>query len=341
MIDPHVHCRDWTQSHKETIAHALSIAERAGLSGIFDMPNTDPAITSSELVKKRLEDARKCHSKVFYGLYIGLTSDKNQIKEAVDTWKEYFPHVVGLKMFAGKSVGNLAVINEDEQRNVYRSLVKYNYSGILAVHCEKESLMRPELFDSENNPRTHSYARPPESEIESVKDQIKFAEEERYEGGLHICHVSVPESVDIINNTKNVSISCGVTPHHCMLSYELIPVRKQGLIYKVNPPLRCREHSEKMVSLLKSGKIDFIETDHAPHTLEDKLEKQMSGFPGIPFYPSFIKQLHELYDFSEKQIQELTHKNIESIFNIKIPLLNIKPNFNLEKEYEFDVYTLK
>jgi dihydroorotase-like cyclic amidohydrolase len=97
-----------------------------------------------------------------------------------------------------------------------------------------------------------------------------------------------------------------------------------------------------MIPLLKSGKIDFIETDHAPHTLDDKLEKQMSGFPGMPFYPSFIKQLCDIYEFSEKQIQELTHTNIESIFNIKIPLLNIKqPDFNLENEYEFDVYTLK
>jgi len=341
MIDPHVHCRDWNQKHKETIEHALHVAERAGLSAIFDMPNTNPLIISKETVEKRLADAEKCKSKVFYGMYIGLTSDENQIKNAVNCWKEYFPKVVGLKMYAGKSVENLAIIEEEKQRFVYKTLAKCNYGGVLAVHCEKESLIRPELFNPEN-PRTWSFARPPESEVESVKDQIRFAEESGFEGNLHICHVSVPESVDIINNVKNVSISCGVTPHHCMLNYEMIPVRKQGLIYKVNPPLRDRESSENMIPLLKSGKIDFIETDHAPHTLDDKLEKQMSGFPGMPFYPSFIKQLYDIYEFSEKQIQELTHTNIESIFNIKIPLLNIKqPDFNLENEYEFDVYTLK
>jgi dihydroorotase-like cyclic amidohydrolase len=69
MIDPHVHCRDWGQSYKETIAHALSVAERVGLSGIFDMPNTSPPINSRALIEKRLSDARGVSSPVFYGIY--------------------------------------------------------------------------------------------------------------------------------------------------------------------------------------------------------------------------------------------------------------------------------
>jgi dihydroorotase len=337
MIDPHVHCRDWNQKHKETIEHALYVAEKAGLSRISDMPNPDPAITSEETVEKRLADAEKIKSKVDYSLYIGLTSVENQIIGAVNCWKKYFPKVVGLKMYAGKSVGNLAIIDEEKQRFVYKTLAKYNYGGVLAVHCEKESLLKPELFNP-NNPRTWSFARPPESEIESIKDQIKFAEEAEFEGDLHICHVSVPDSVDIINSTKYVVISCGVTPHHCMLNYEMIPESKEGLIYKVNPPLRSREHSEKLFSLLKKGKIDFIETDHAPHTLKEKLEDKMSGFPGMPFYPHFIKYL-EKDGFSSEQIYNLTHKNICNIFNIDVPLRkNIKPDFNLHKEYEVDVY---
>jgi len=340
MIDPHVHCRDWNQSHKETIKHALHVAEKAGLSAIFDMPNTDPAIISEELVEKRLADAEKCKSKVFYGLYIGLTSDESQIRNAVNCWKEYFPKVVGLKMFAGKSVGNLAIIDEEKQNFVYRTLANCNYGGVLAVHCEKESLLNPKLFNPEN-PKTWSFARPPESEIESIKDQIKFAEEAEFEGDLHICHVSVPDSVEIINNIKYVVVSCAATPHHCMLNYEMIPESKEGMVYKVNPPLRDRKSSEKMLSLLKNGKIDFIETDHAPHTLKEKLEDKMSGFPGISFYPHFIKYL-EKQGFSQEQIDNLTHKNICNIFNIDIPLRkNTEPDFNLANEYEFDVYHLK
>jgi len=345
MIDPHVHCRDWNQSYKETIKHALHVAERAGLSGIFDMPNTDPAIISRELVEKRLNDAKKCNSKVFYGLYIGITADKNQIREAVETWREYFPKsdskvgVIGLKMFAGKSVGNLGIIKEDEQRLVYKTLAEQKYPGVLAVHCEKESLMRPELFNPEN-PRTWSFARPPESEYESVNDQIKFDEESGFEGNLHICHVSCPESFEMIREArKKINITCGVTPHHCSISYKMIPESGKGLTFKVNPPLRDTGRTNKLYSLLGAGAIDLIETDHAPHTLKEKLEEPyMSGFPGLHNYPNFIKHLENIAGFSHEQIENLTHKNIESIFNIKIPIFARKPNLGLHKEYEFNVY---
>ena len=138
MIDPHVHCRDWSQSYKETVKHALFVAEKVGLSGIFDMPNTSPPINSKEAIKKRLTEADKIKSSVFYGIYAGLTSDKNQIKEVVKTWKELFPKVVGLKMFAGHSVGNLGIVEEEEQKLVYQILAEKGYDGVLVIHCEKD-----------------------------------------------------------------------------------------------------------------------------------------------------------------------------------------------------------
>lgn len=69
MIDSHVHCRDWNQKHKESIDHALSVAERVGLSGI--------------IVAKRLSDAEKADSNLFYGCLPVLTSEPEQIKGMV------------------------------------------------------------------------------------------------------------------------------------------------------------------------------------------------------------------------------------------------------------------
>ena len=255
MIDPHVHCRDWTQSYKETIAHALSIAERIGLSGIFDMPNTSPPVNSRELIEKRLADAYRTNSPVFYGIYAGITSNPNQIREVVKAWRELFPRVVGLKMFAGHSVGNLGIIGEDEQRLVYQTLSDEDYRGVLAVHCEKESLLRFNLWNP-LNPRSHSYARPPESEVESVKDQIDFATESQFRGILHIAHISVPESVGLVDRVRQegtIKISCGLTPHHCLLSYESVPESQDGLIYKVNPPLRDDVSCRKMLEMTYSS----------------------------------------------------------------------------------------
>jgi len=349
MIDPHVHCRDWAQSHKETIAHVLSVAERIGLSGIFDMPNTSPAITTREFIEKRLEDADKVNSSVFYGVYAGLTSDKNQIKEVVKAWRELFPRVVGLKMFTVKSgPSNLEVSKEDEQRLVYQTLVEEGYDGVLAVHCEKESKLRPDLW-TPKNPKSHSYARPNESEVNSVADQIIFASDAKFKGNLHIAHVSVPKSLEFIEVSRRwskVKLTCGVTPHHCLLNYEDIPKSQDGLLYKVNPPIRDKASSEKILSLLKEGRIDWIETDHAPHTLEEKTGKAldtkgnpqyMSGFPGLAFYPHFLDFLRA-NDFSNEQIKNLTHRNICNTFGIDLPERDIIPDRTLHKEYEVDVY---
>ncbi len=256
MIDPHVHCRGWTQSHKETIEHALSVAERIGLSGIFDMPNTSPPITSKELIKKRLREAYKTNSPVFYGLYAGLTSNPAQINEVVKAWRELFPRVVGLKMFTVKSgPSNLEVSKEEEQRLVYQTLSEEGYEGVLVVHCEKEELLKPNLWNPEN-PKSHSYARSPESEVKSIWDQLIFASDSEFKGKLHIAHVSVLESVEIIGVSQRwskVKVTCGVTPHHCCLNYDSIPSSKDGLLYKVNPPLRDADSSKRMLELLRQG----------------------------------------------------------------------------------------
>lgn len=340
MIDPHVHCRDWGQSYKETIEHALLVAEKACLSGIFDMPNTSPPINSRKLIEQRLTDAGKIKSSVFYGIYAGLTSDKNQIREVVKSWRELFPKVVGLKMFAGHSVGNLGIVKEGEQKLVYQTLAEEDYDGVLVVHCEKESSLKPSLWNS-SNPKSHSFARPAESEIESVRDQINFAQANKFKGVLHIAHVSVPESIDLIEKArlqKKIRISCGLTPHHCLLSYDLIPESKKGLLYKVNPPLRRQDFSKRMLAFLKEGKIDWIETDHAPHTLKDKLEEPfMSGFPGLPFYPHFLEFLKE-NGFLSEQIRNLSHRNICDTFGIDLPELSKTPDLKLNKEYEVDVW---
>lgn len=341
MIDPHVHFRDWEQNRKETIKHGLSVAERIGLSGVFDMPNTSPTITTRELIERRLEDADKVNSPVFYGVYAGLTSNPNQIKEVVKAWRELFPRVVGLKMFAVKSgPSNLEVSKEDEQRLVYQTLVDEGYNGVLAVHCEKESFLKPNLWNPKN-PKSHSYARPSISEASSVQDQLVFAGQLGFKGNLHIAHVSVPTSVELIEVSRRmnkVKLTCGVTPHHCLLNYDLIPESKQGLLYKVNPPLRDADSSKKMLELLKEERINWIETDHAPHTLAEKLNSPyMSGFPGLPFYPHFLNYLKE-NGFSEEQLRNLTHRNICNTFGIDLPERDIIPDKTLHNEYEVDVY---
>ncbi len=178
MIDPHVHLRDWGQAGKETLRHGFSVAYRAGLDAVFEMPNTDPPLVTRDAILRRIDDAdtarRGLGIQIFHGLYAGLTAVPRQIEEAVRAWKELFPRVVGLKMYAGHSTGQMGIVDTGEQALVYRTLAALGFTGVLAVHCEKESLLRPTEWDPAR-PVSHARARPPAAEVASVDDQKKLA----------------------------------------------------------------------------------------------------------------------------------------------------------------------
>lgn len=121
IIDCHTHCRDEEQKEKETIEHALRVAEDSLISAIFDMPNVTRPVISRQRVLERFELAQNADSRVVYAVHIGLTPDKYQIKEAVETCREfsYKPgcavFAAGLKLFTIESGSQELVVSELEQ----------------------------------------------------------------------------------------------------------------------------------------------------------------------------------------------------------------------------------
>ncbi len=202
MIDPHVHTRDWDQASKETIAHAFSVASVCGFTTLFDMPNTSPALTFPHIIAKRLEYGREITKNIgkekglnlHYCVYGGVTSDPSQIETLVALHSHLFPHLVGLKLFAGHSTGNMGVTTPFLLKEVYDALKRSHYKGVLAVHCEDESHMDNSLFSLEN-PSSHVLSRPKIAEISSVEKQIVLCKETGFEGTLHICHISTKEAI--------------------------------------------------------------------------------------------------------------------------------------------------
>jgi len=315
MIDPHVHCRDGTQSHKETIAHVFKICDEQGVKKIFDMPNTEPPILTEQDARARLRLVPPKRKKDYY-LYMGATADEVQLERAVRAYHK-LPWVVGFKLYAGKSTGNLAVLEERNQRMIYRTLGKLGYAGVLVVHCEKERYMKNNFDPS--YPKNHAFNRPPRAEIESLKDQIRFAAQEKFKGRLHIAHVSCPESVLLVAAAKKkMKITCGVTPHH-LLWDETRLEGPDGLFYKCNPPLRDKKRVRKLRLLLKKGAIDWIETDHAPHALGEKfMHPYMSGYPSLYLYKFLRDQFMPSLGMTRRQIRNVTYLNIIKAFKSKL-----------------------
>ncbi|MBN2330783.1 MAG: dihydroorotase family protein [Candidatus Aenigmarchaeota archaeon] len=323
FIDPHAHCRDWKQSRKETLKSAGEAAVHGGITQVHDMPNTVPPIMGEDDVKRRLEAAERSRIPVRYMLYVGLSSGRSQVREAADCVLKY-PQVAGLKLYAGESVGGLAVADPVKQLEVYRALASSKYHGVLLVHCEKVSEFSDGIW-SVNNPQTWCDIRPPKAEIESVRDQLGFAVKAGFKGRLHFCHVTVPESVELIRAApKTLRVSCGVTPHHLLLSSEIMKRKSRGLYYKVNPPLRTEQAVLGLVRKLLTGSIDWIETDHAPHTINEKLSAPFaSGLPELDTFSNFIAALGRHYGVPWDDVLKLTSLNAVKAFGL--PSREIKP----------------
>jgi dihydroorotase len=337
MIDPHVHLRDGELQHKETIRHGLSVAERIGISAVFDMPNTSPPIMRRGHIMRRLECAERAASPVFYGLYCGVSSDPGQIREAVACTRE-FDQVVGLKLFAGKSTGDLSIPDEASQSLVFKTLAEEDYQGVLAIHCENESDFLPELWDPDR-PESHCEARPPVAEVNSIANMIRLAKKEHFRGILHVCHISLPESVELIEKERDSAkfrISCGVTPHHLLLHQDMMK-SPNGLLLKMNPPLRSMEARDELCRMLLEERIDWIETDHAPHRKSEKLgPPYASGIPGFPIMPRLLNRLRGK-GATESLLHRITHQNICDAFGLSITNKPIN-DIDLFGEYEFNAF---
>ena len=125
MIDPHVHLRDWNEREKETILHGMESGFLSGIDTFFDMPNTNPPLTSRDNILRRIEDGIKAEEElgkkgmdVHYHLYLGLTPERRQVEEMADLYSTLFPRVIGLKLFASHSTGNMGIIDEEEEKQV-------------------------------------------------------------------------------------------------------------------------------------------------------------------------------------------------------------------------------
>ncbi len=342
MIDPHVHLRDWNERHKETIRHGLSVAWRAGLDGVFEMPNTDPPLTSRGTILRRIEDADKAIDdlgvEIYHGVWAGLTADPAQVEDVMRTWVELRPRVVGLKMFAAHSTGGMGIAAVDGRRAVIAQLAELGYDGVLGVHCEKAEMLADSWDD--RRPSSWAEARPAEAETASVVEQISLVRETGFAGTLHVVHVSVPAALEAIEAARKsgLRVTCALTPQHALLSASDMD-GKDGALLKENPPLRPDPMPARMLEALLEGRIDWVESDHAPHTLDEKRTRNPSGVPALPFWPRFVEMLAQR-GIRRSNLERVTHEAICERFEVAIEASGREPEDPsvLAREYPFDPF---
>lgn len=271
LADVHVHLREPGYSAKETIASGTRACAHGGVTTVCSMPNLQPAPDAPETiaVQQQMIDEQA----VIEVLPFATISSKRAGRELAD--------IEALRpLSVGYSDDGNGIQTEPLMRQAMQRIAAVD--GIIAAHCEDDSLLHAGYIHDGEYAREHGHKGIcSESEWGPIKRDVKLAEEEgcRY----HVCHISTKESVEIIRNAKQscAHISCETAPHYLVLCDENL--QEEGR-FKMNPPLRAKEDRAALIEGIKDGTIEVIATDHAPHTAEEKsrgLKGSMMGIVGI------------------------------------------------------------
>ena len=314
FIDPHVHFRDPGLTQKEDFKTGSMSAANGGFTTVIDMPNTVPKTNTYEALKEKIKIA-KDKSVVNFELQAG-----HNTLEEMEKMVELNP--ISFKVF-------MDLESDESLEEIFSNLGKLHqttkYNGLVAVHCEKQSIVSDETKKlqekEENEAIDYSYARPASSEDESVKQAIQLAGDNDLK--LHICHLSSRKSLDILKSaSKKQHISWEFTPHHLLLDNSAYNV--YGTFIKTNPPLREKQDSININDLDENS---IIGTDHAPHTLEDKTKGVWSSSPGIPNLETVVPLL----------LTEVNNGNIDLKIIPKILSQNAAKVYGLENKGKIDI----
>ena len=281
VIDPQVHFREPGKEYKEDLRSGSRAAARGGVTSFLDMPNTDPATINQQALNDKLARAAR-KSVVNYGFFIGATKDN------LDELNRAAP-ACGIKIFMGASTGSLLVNRAEDIERIFA-----HGTRLIAVHAEDEARIqaRKPQFAQRTDAAAHSELR--DNECALIATRLVLSLAKKYRRRLHILHLSTQEEVALLRQDKPEWVTAEVIPNHLLLNVDDYP--EQGTRVQMNPPIRTAADNAALWAGLRDGIIDFIATDHAPHTLEEKslgYPKAPSGMPGVETsLPLMLTQMH-------------------------------------------------
>ena len=273
FVDPHVHLRTPGREDEEDIDSGTRAAAAGGYCAIVAQPNTDPVVDSASIVQSLRERARS-EARIPTGVMAAITRGQNgdQLTEMAD--------LAAAGAFGFTDDGRPVV-----SAGVLRQALQYQrLAGLpIALHEEDPSLSGDgAMHEGAASALLGIAGIPSISESTMIARDAAIAGYE--DGRIHIQHVSARESVVAIEQAKQagVRITAEVSPHHLTLTDDA--VRALDANFKMNPPLRAEADRQALIEALRSGTMDFIATDHAPHAREEKeqpFETAPMGITGL------------------------------------------------------------
>jgi dihydroorotase len=254
LIDPHVHLRDPGDATVESIPTGTKAAILGGLTTVFDMPNTNPAITDAQSVAWKQAYIPE-HSYCDFGIYIGATKQNPETLGAL----EKAEGVCAIKVFAGSTTGDLLVEDDATIERVLRSGTRR-----VAFHSEDEYRLqdRKPLFHSGMPYATHMEWRDPECAALGTRRITALAR--KTNRPVQIVHTSTAEEFEHLRDYKDIATCEVLLNHLTQIGPECY--ERLGGYAVMNPPIRDQRHYDAAWAAVRSGLVDNVGSDHAPHS---------------------------------------------------------------------------
>lgn len=276
IIDDQVHFREPGLTHKGDIASESRAAVAGGITSYMDMPNTLPQTITQPLLEEKYTRAEKS-SLANYSFYMGATNDNLEEVLLTDPAR-----VCGIKIFMGASTGNMLVDDPAALEGIFsRSPM------LLAVHCEDEAIIRRntsayrEKYGEDVPVACHPEIRNTDACFNSSSLAVRLAK--KYGTRLHILHLSTKKELQLLDNASPRTvkkITAEVCVHH--LFFNDHDYARLGNLIKWNPAIKSEDDRLALVNAVIDGTIDMVATDHAPHTLEEKVNSYFKAPSGGP-----------------------------------------------------------
>lgn len=274
VIDDQVHFREPGLTHKASIGSEARAAVAGGVTSFMEMPNTNPAALTQELLEQKYAIAAQT-SVANYSFFMGVSN--NNVDEVLRT-NQKKQDVCGIKIFMGSSTGDMLVDN-------YITLSKiFSESELLiATHCEDERVINTnkEKYADADHASFHPIIRDVDACFESSFSAVQLAK--RFNTRLHILHITTARELQLFTNMFPLAdkrITSEVCVHH--LHFTADDYGRLGNQIKCNPAIKAAENKAALWEALLDDRLDIIATDHAPHTWEEKQQPYQKAPAGLP-----------------------------------------------------------
>lgn len=304
IIDGQVHFREPGLTHKGDLYTESKAAIAGGVTSFIDMPNTFPNVLTMEVLNEKYKIASE-KSLANFGFLLGVNGDNIEEVIKLDTSKLLGISDDGL-YFTKK--GNLLADHPETMEKLFA-----NCKSIISIHSEKEQLIEENesLYRAkygEDIPiEFHPIIRSEKACFEATKRAIELAN--KHNARLHILHLTTEAETHLFRNDiplKEKNITTEVSVHHLWFSdsdYERL-----GTLIKWNPAIKAKKDKNGLLKALLDDRIDIITTDHAPHTLDEKLKPYFQSLSGGPMVQHALNMMLDFYNQGLISLEKIAEK---------------------------------